>query len=44
MNASITFQSELIMDRLAGMEVFVRVVDLGGFTPAAAASGWAPNC
>ena len=27
------------MDRLAGMEVFVRVVDLGGFTPAAAASG-----
>jgi DNA-binding transcriptional LysR family regulator len=27
------------MDRLTGMEVFVRVVDLGGFTPAAAASG-----
>jgi DNA-binding transcriptional LysR family regulator len=27
------------MDRLAGMEVFVRVVDLGGFTPAAAACG-----
>jgi DNA-binding transcriptional LysR family regulator len=27
------------MDRLAAMEVFIRVVDLGGFTPAAAASG-----
>lgn len=27
------------MDRLTGMEVFVRVVDLGGFTPAAAATG-----
>ncbi len=27
------------MDRLTGMEMFVRVVDLGGFTAAAAASG-----
>jgi DNA-binding transcriptional LysR family regulator len=27
------------MDRLSGMEVFVRVVELGGFTPAAAESG-----
>ena len=27
------------MDRLSGMEVFVRVVQLGGFTPAAAESG-----
>jgi DNA-binding transcriptional LysR family regulator len=37
--AAITIPSRLIMDRLASMEVFVHVVDLGGFTRAAAASG-----
>ncbi len=31
------------MDRLTGMEVFIRVVDLGGFTAAAEASGISPT-
>src|ERR1700734_4408734 len=37
--SGITIPQDLIMDRLVGMETFVRVVDLGGFTPAAAAAG-----
>jgi molybdenum-dependent DNA-binding transcriptional regulator ModE len=31
------------MDRLTGMETFVRVVELGGFTAAAAASNISPT-